>query len=128
MQKSRHLTGSLHFAVSFVAGFTKLTHDEAGKEAENDPAIVTLSKPRYKRADSLAFAGTLEQKHADAWCGVQIISLMSGDVAHWIRFDGFVAELSGICVLQGVKNQLTPGLNSHEIRDFITIENPSWNT
>ncbi len=53
---------------------------------------------------------------------------MSGDVAHWIRFNGLAGELFDICVPDCLRNPLTPGLNSHETRDFITIGNPGWNT
>lgn len=91
-----------------------------------DYAIVTLSKPRYKRFDGLQLADTLEQKDADPWCGVQIISLSDGSVAHWIRFDGAIQELFDVCVLPGVKDAITLGPQSPEILSFITIEQPKW--
>lgn len=106
--------------IAFFPGFLR------GLAFHNGHAIVTLSKSRYKRFDGLALAGTLEEKDADAWCGVQIISLLTGDVVQWVRFDGVIEELFDICVLNNVKNPLTLGLNSKEIRDFITIENPAW--
>ena len=87
---------------------------------------MTLSKPRYKRFDGLALADKLEEKDADAWCGVQIVSLNNGNVAQWIRFDGGISELFDVCTLPGVKNPITLGPQSAEIRDFITIEKPDW--
>ena len=46
----------------------------------------------------------------------------TGNVAHWLRFDGAITELFDICVLPGVRNPITLGPNSAEIRDFITFE------
>ena len=89
-------------------------------------AFVTLSKPRYKRFDGLALADRMEEKDADPWCGVQVISLTDGSVAHWIRFDGAIAELFDVCVLPGVKDAITLGPQSPEIRNFITVETPHW--
>lgn len=89
-------------------------------------AIVTLSKPRYKRFDGLALADALDEKDADPWCGIQIISLQDGSVAHWIRFDGVIQELFDVCVLPGVKDAITLGPHSAEIQSFITIEAPDW--
>ncbi len=102
-------------AAAFFPGFLR------GLAFHDNYAITTLSKPRYKRFDGLKLADTLAEKDADAWCGVQISNLQSGDVAHWIRFDGAISELFDVCVLPGVKNPITLGLSSPEIRDFITF-------
>ncbi|MEH6828949.1 DUF4915 domain-containing protein, partial [Parasphingorhabdus sp.] len=63
-------------------------------------------------------------KDSEAWCGVQIVSQASGEVAQWLRFEGAITELFDICVLPGVRNPITLGPNSVEIRDFLTIEPP----
>ena len=89
---------------------------------------MTLSKPRYKRFDGLQLAESLEKRDADPWCGVQIISLADGSVAHWIRFDGAIQELFDVCVLPGVKDAITLGPQSAEIKTFITIEKPAWDS
>ncbi|MEO1251443.1 MAG: TIGR03032 family protein [Pseudomonadota bacterium] len=89
-------------------------------------AIVTLSKPRYGRFEGLALDGAMKEKDADAWCGVQIISLSTGNVAQWVRFDGAIQELFDVCALPGVKDAITLGPQSAELRDFITIEAPDW--
>lgn len=104
----------------FCPGFVRGLAFHAGHVA------VTLSKPRYRRFDGLALADTLEEKDADAWCGVQIIALRDGSVAQWLRFDGAIQELFDICILPGVSDALTLGPASAEIRDFITIEQPAW--
>lgn len=106
--------------IAFFPGFLR------GLAFHKGHSIVTLSKPRYKRFDGLELAEKLEEKDADAWCGVQIISLATGNVVQWIRFDGGISELFDVCALPGVKNPITLGPQSAEIRDFITIEQPDW--
>ena len=103
-------------AVAFFPGFLR------GLTFHNGYAIATLSKPRYKRFEGLALSKTLDEKDAEPWCGVQIINLTSGDVVQWIRFDGKIKELFDVCALPGVKNALTIGPNSDEIKSFITYE------
>lgn len=102
--------------VAFCPGFLR------GLSFHNGLAFVTLSKPRYKRFEGLALDDALAKKDADAWCGVQVISLADGSVAHWIRFDGAIQELFDVTVLPGVRDAITLGPNSPEIRDFITLE------
>lgn len=102
--------------VAFFPGFLR------GLAFNNGHAIVTLSKPRHKRFEGLALDDKLTEKDAEPWCGVQIINLATGDVVQWIRFEGEISELFDICALPGVKNPLTLGANSNEIRSFITYE------
>ncbi|MDN3647214.1 TIGR03032 family protein [Pontixanthobacter aestiaquae] len=85
-------------------------------------AFVGLSKPRYGRFEGLALDDRLQQKDADAWCGIQVISLATGDVVQWLRLDGALGELFDVTVLPGVKNPITLGPQSKEIQSFITIE------
>ena len=102
--------------VAFCPGFIR------GLAFVDGHAIVTLSRPRYKRFDGLKLAETMEEKDADPWCGVQVISLSDGSVAHWIRFDGAIQELFDVCVLHGVRDALTVGPHSAEFNNFITFE------
>ncbi|WP_417493268.1 TIGR03032 family protein [Maricaulis sp.] len=108
--------------VAFCPGFLR------GLGFHNGHAIVTLSKPRHGRFEGLALDDRLKEKDVDAWCGVQVISLATGDVVQWLRLDGGISELFDTCVLPAVANPLTLGPNSQEIRDFITIETPDWAT
>ncbi|MEW4467362.1 TIGR03032 family protein [Parasphingorhabdus sp. JC815] len=105
---------------TFCPGFLR------GLAFHNGYAIVALSKPRHGRFEGLALDEALKTKDADAWCGVQVISLATGDVVQWLRLDGAITELFDVCVMPGVKNPLTLGPQSNEIRDFITIEQPAW--
>ena len=103
-------------SVAFFPGFLR------GLAFHGNFAVTTLSKPRHGRFEGLALDDKLEEKDADAWCGVHILNLETGNVAHWLRFDGAITELFDICILPGVRNPITLGPNSAEIRDFITFE------
>jgi len=115
-----HPSDNAFTPVAFFPGFLR------GLAFHNDHAFVTLSKPRHGRFEGLELDNRLKDKDADAWCGIQIVSLSNGDVAQWLRFDGAITELFDICVLPGVKNPITLGPQSAEIREFLTIEQPEW--
>ncbi len=101
--------------VAFFPGFLR------GLAFHGNFAVTTLSKPRHGRFEGLALDDRLKEKYADAWCGVQILNLETGTVAHWLRLDGAITELFDVCVLPGVRSPITLGPNSVEIRDFITF-------
>ncbi|MEX0284753.1 MAG: TIGR03032 family protein [Paracoccaceae bacterium] len=103
--------------LAFCPGFMR------GLNFVDGHAVVTLSKPRYDRFDGLQLADTLAQKDADAWCGVQIISLHDGSIAHWIRLDGAVHELFDVTLLAGVRDALTLGPGSADAKTLLTVEN-----
>ena len=101
--------------VAFFPGFLR------GLAFHANFAITTLSKPRNERFDGLTLDDRLKEKDVDAWCGVQILDMASGDVTNWLRLEGAITELFDVCVLPGVRNPITLGPNSVEIRDFITF-------
>ncbi|GAA0471453.1 TIGR03032 family protein [Parasphingorhabdus litoris] len=115
-----HPTDHAFTPVAFCPGFLR------GLEFHNDHAFVTLSKPRHGHFEGLALDQKLAQAETMAWCGIQILSLATGEVAQWLRFDGPITELFDICILPGVINPITLGPQSDEIRDFITVEQPDW--
>lgn len=85
-------------------------------------AIVGLSKPRDGRFEGLALDGRLAERGEEAWCGLQVIDLATGQMREWLRFGGPITELFAVCVLPGVRNAITVGPQSAELRDLITIE------
>ena len=68
-----------------------------------DYAVVGLSKPREQTFSGLALEERLRQKGAEAFCGLQIINLQTGDIVHWLRIEGIIAELYDVAVLPGVQ-------------------------
>ena len=101
---------------AFVPGFAR------GLSIIGNVAAVGLSKPRNQRFEGLQLDEELKKRDADAWCGVQIISLTNGDVMNWIRFEGDISEIFDISFLPNVKNPMMIGLRTSEIRDLITFE------
>ncbi|HEY8144646.1 MAG TPA: DUF4915 domain-containing protein, partial [Kofleriaceae bacterium] len=86
-------------------------------------AIVGLSEPRENRT----FAGLpLQERLAAAGvaprCGLYVIDLKTGDIAHWLRIEGFVSELYDVVALPGVVRPSMIGFRSDEIRRTISIE------
>ena len=101
---------------AFVPGFAR------GLSIIGNVAAVGLSKPRNQRFEGLQLDEELKKRDAEPWCGVQIISLVNGDVLNWIRFDGDITEIFDISFLPNVKHPMMIGLRTNEIRDLITFE------
>lgn len=101
---------------TFVPGFAR------GLSILGNVAAVGLSKPRNQRFEGLQLDEELKKRDAEPWCGVQIISLVNGDVLHWIRFDGDITEIFDISFLPNVKHPMMIGLRTGEIRELISID------
>ena len=104
-------------AVAFCPGFMR------GLYFQGDYALVALSRPRHNKT----FAGlpldeNLKSHGSEAWCGVQVIDLRSGDIVHWLRFEGFVDELYDVIPLPGAQRPKALGFVSDEIRHVISID------
>lgn len=56
-------------------------------------------------------------------CGLYVIDLKTGDVADWLRLEGFVSELYDVVALPGVVRPSMIGFRSDEIRRTISIDN-----
>lgn len=103
--------------VAFCPGFLR------GLAFCGDFAIVGLSKPRHDRTFSgLALDDTLRRKDAEARCGLWVIDLRDGTVAHWLQFDGVVVELYDVAVLPGVRRPMALGIQNDDIHHWITID------
>jgi uncharacterized protein (TIGR03032 family) len=102
--------------LAFFPGFLR------GLSIIGNVAAVGLSKPRNQRFEGLALDEALRQRDAEPWCGVQIVSLTTGDVLHWIRFEGDISEVFDLAFLPGVRHPMMVGLRTPEIRELITFE------
>jgi uncharacterized protein (TIGR03032 family) len=87
-------------------------------------AIVGLSKPRHgdRSFSGLPLDETLKQKDADPRCGLMVIDLNTGAIAHWYQIDGFVTELYDVQVLPGVQRPMLLGFQTEEIAQLISID------
>lgn len=87
-----------------------------------DYAIVGLSQPRDRKTfGGLALDDALAKHGATARCGLQIIDLRTGDVAHWVRLEGMVSELYDVIALPGVQRPMAFGFRSDEISRTIAL-------
>lgn len=87
-----------------------------------DYAIVGLSRPRYdKTFGGLELDEELANHGTDARCGLLVIHLRSGDVAHWLRVEGTVSELYDVAVLPNVVRPMALGFKTNEIQRTIAI-------
>ena len=87
-----------------------------------DYAIVGLSRPRDdKTFGGLALEDELAKRGTEARCGLLIIDLRTGDVAHWLRVEGLVRELYDVAVLPGVSRPMALGFKTDEIQRTVAI-------
>ena len=86
-------------------------------------AIVGLSKPRENRTFSgLPLDAALQRHNIAARCGLYVVDLMTGDVAHSVTIEGVVSELYEVVVVPGVTQPSMVGLNSEDQKRTISIE------
>jgi uncharacterized protein (TIGR03032 family) len=88
-------------------------------------AVVGLSRPRHdKTFGGLALDEDLARRGVEARCGLQVIDLRTGDVAHWVRLEGMVSELYDVVILPGVERPMAFGFKTDEIQRTIAIGDP----
>jgi hypothetical protein len=66
----------------------------------------------------------LAKRNADARCGLLVIDLRSGDIAHWLRIEGMVQELYDVAVLPNSARPMALGFKTDEIQRIISIGEP----
>jgi uncharacterized protein (TIGR03032 family) len=103
--------------VSFCPGYLR------GLAFCGDYAVVGLSRPRHdKTFGGLPLEEELAKRGAEARCGLQVIDLRSGDVAHWLRVEGVVKELYDVAVLPGVNGPMALGFKTAEIQRTFAVD------
>lgn len=103
--------------VAFCPGYLR------GMAFVGDFAVVGLSKPRRDGAfTGLPLDEELQRYKAEPRCGIYVINLNTGDVVHWIQFEGVVQELYDVVVIPEARKPMAIGFLSDEIRRFITID------
>jgi uncharacterized protein (TIGR03032 family) len=103
--------------IAFCPGYLR------GLTFKDNYAIVTLSKPRHVTFHGLALDDRLQQRGAEPQCGLQVIDLRSGTIAHWLRLDGsLVTELYDVAVLPGVRQPMALGFKSNEIERLLLVD------
>ena len=86
--------------VTFCPGYLR------GLTFHGDFAIVGLSKARERTFSGLALDGNLAERDTEARCGLMVIDLRTGDIVHYLRFEGMVSELYDVVAMPGVRRCL----------------------
>jgi uncharacterized protein (TIGR03032 family) len=96
--------------VTFVPGYAR------GLAFCGDYAVIGVSGCRSNRTfQGLHLERTLRDKTAEARCGLQIVELATGAVAHSVRIEGVIHELYDVAVLPGVRRPKAMGFLSDEV-------------
>ena len=102
--------------VTFCPGYLR------GLAFVGDYAVVGLSRPRHdKTFGGLALDEELTKRGGEARCGLQVIDLRTGDVAHWVRLEGMVTELYDVVVLPSVARPMAFGFVKDDIQRTIAV-------
>jgi uncharacterized protein (TIGR03032 family) len=106
-------------ALAFCPGYLR------GLAFVGEYAVVGLSQPRHdKTFGGLALDEELGRRGAEARCGLLVIDLRSGDVAHWLRVGGMVRELYDVAALPGASRPMALGFRTDEIQRVVAVGEP----
>jgi len=93
-----------------------------GMSFVGDYAVIGSSLQRENRTfQGLTLDDNLQSRSAEPRCGLYVIDLRSGDIAHWVRIEGVVRELYDVVVLPGVTRPMALGFKSDEICRTVSI-------
>lgn len=85
-------------------------------------AVACISKAREGHTfGDLQLTENLAAVDTDARCGVVVIDLTSGNILHWLRFEGIVEELFGVTAMSGVVQPRAVGFKSDEIARTVSL-------
>jgi uncharacterized protein (TIGR03032 family) len=103
--------------IAFCPGYAR------GLAMHGHYAIIGLSTCRENRTFSgLPLDDALARRAVSPRCGLQVVDLRTGDVAHSITIEGVVRELYDVAALPGVTRPSALGFKTDEIRRTITLE------
>lgn len=103
-------------AVTFCPGFLR------GLHFIGDFAVATMSLPRGNRTfEGLPLEDKMRATGSEPRCGLAVIDLRTGDLAHWLRIEGIVTELFDAVLLPGVRRPAAIGFRSDEVRRVLSI-------
>jgi uncharacterized protein (TIGR03032 family) len=107
--------------IAFLPGFLR------GMAILGRHALVGLSRPRENRTfEGLVLNERLAREGAAPQCGLAVVDLATGDVAHSLRIEGVVEELYDVAALPGVIRPALIGVRGDEIRLRLKPARPSW--
>jgi uncharacterized protein (TIGR03032 family) len=106
--------------VAFLPGFLR------GLAFAGAFAVFGLSPARHERTFAgLPLDATPAARNADPRCGLAVVDLAGGTVAHWVRVEGMVRELYDVAVLPGATRPMALGFKTDEVRRLLTVPDPA---
>jgi uncharacterized protein (TIGR03032 family) len=109
-----YLDGTSFHAVAFCPGFVR------GLAFYGNFALVGLSKLRSKSFAGLGLETRLAKMGRESQCGLMVVDLTSGQVAHDLHIDGVVEELFDVVVLPGVRRPAALGFQDDDIDRLVS--------
>lgn len=113
-----YLDGDKFVPVTQCPGFAR------GLTFVGDHAVIGLSKMRDNTfASGMAIKARLEQRHIRQRCGLIVVDLRNGKIAHWLTVErgvSGVSELYDVAFLPGITKPYTPGFSEPELHRRIT--------
>ncbi len=55
-------------------------------------------------------------------CGLQVIDLNTGDIAHWLKIEHHVTEICDVFAIPGAVRPMALGLKNDEIERLLILE------
>lgn len=110
-----YIDGEKFIPVTFCPGFVR------GLAFFGDYALVGLSKLRSKTFGGLLLETRLAEANISPQCGLVVIDLNTGAIAHWLHIDGVVEELFDVVVLPKVRCPRAMGFQDDDIERLITF-------
>ncbi|MBK8264196.1 MAG: TIGR03032 family protein [Nannocystis sp.] len=102
----------LHFCPGYARGLAFV----------GDYALIGLSALRQGGTFAgLELEANLQRHGAGARCGLLILDLRHGHLAHWIRLSGLITELYDVAILPGVRRPMAIGHKTDEIHHILTL-------
>lgn len=84
-------------------------------------ALIGTSLPRDGAFKGLELDENIKARDGEPRCGAYIVDTRTGDILHWIRFEGAVRELFDAAFIPGVRAPMCVGLGNPEMRTLITF-------
>jgi uncharacterized protein (TIGR03032 family) len=102
--------------IAFCPGFLR------GLAFHSEFALATVSLPRDGSFSGLELDESIRKRDGEPWCGVLVISLASGDIVEYLRFDGEIRELFDVAVIPDATLPMAIGLNAPEIHSMTSFD------
>ena len=72
--------------------------------------------------EGLPLEGLLQAKDAAPRCGLLVVDTITGETAHWLRFEHTIDELYDVAALPGVRQAEAIGFMGADIERAISVE------